>query len=458
VAEEESGEVNDDPVAFLRRAAPWLLDPALGICIVGSNALAIACARADLPGPAPADLDLSWALDPNAGARLLGERGALMATTDGNLGRGTVAAKLGERRIEITTLRAGDARAPLPQRIDADLRARDMSIGALAVEPGTGLVHDPTGGLDDWRQRRIVAVGEPADRVREHPVRWLRYYRKAHQLGFTLDRRVRALDLPPGILRDVPTEAIALELRAGLERCPSPGRFFLELHEAGLLRTIAPELAPQFDGRPAGPQRFHPEVSQALHMVLCLEWAVQHCTGLEPRDRTAVLIAVLCHDLGKGFTKERELPSHPGHERKGRPFLERLLDRLPGFSDARARALAIAVCELHVDVRKLYEMRVGTLARFYDHYFRQKDFPVELFALAVGADSGGRLGLAAEGEAVCARVARELHWLRRVCESVDATALRAKFTELTEFKGALHETRARALSAAMDQEGAPVAK
>jgi tRNA nucleotidyltransferase (CCA-adding enzyme) len=448
--------VNDEPLAFLRSAAPWLLDPALGACIVGSHALAIACARAGVPGPAPADLDLCWVLDPTAGSRLLRERSALMATTDGNLGRGTVAAKIGDRRIEITTLRAGDPRSPLAQRIDADLRARDMSIGALAVEPGTGRVHDPTGGLHDWQHRRIMAVGEPRDRVREHPVRWLRYYRKAHQLGFALDRRVRALDLPPALLCSVPPEAIAMELRSGLEKCASPGRFFLELHEAGLLRTVAPELAPQFDGRPAGPQRFHPEVGQALHMVLCLEWAVQNCGELDPRDRLAVLVAVLCHDLGKGFTKEHELPSHPGHERKGRPFVERLLDRLPGFSCARARSLANAVCELHVDVRKLYEMRAGTLAGFYERYFRQKDFPVESFALAVGADTGGRLGLAAEGHAVRARVAKELHWLRRCCESVDAAALRAKYTDLEEFRAALHEARARALAAAMDQDGAPV--
>lgn len=447
--------MNTEPVAFLRGTAPWLLDPALGTCIVGSHALAIACARAGVPGPAPADLDLSWALDPTTGTRLLRERGAFLATTDGNLGRGTVAAKIGDRRLEITTLRSGDPRAPIDQRIDADLRARDMSIGALAVEPHSGRVHDPVGGLTDWQQRRIMAVGEPGDRVREHPVRWLRYYRKAHQLGFALDRRVRALDLKTSVLRDVPPEAIAMELRSGLENCASPGRFFLELHEAGLLRPIAPELAPQFDGRPAGPQRFHPEVSQALHMVLCLEWAVQNCGSLGSRDRTAVLVSVLCHDVGKGFTKDCDLPSHPGHERKGRPILERLLDRLPGLADARARSLAIAVCELHVDVRKLHEMRAGTLAGFYDRYFRQQDFPVDLFALAVGADTGGRLGLEAEGHAVRERLARELHWLRRTCESVDAAALRAKFTDLAEFRASLHETRARALAAAMGEADAP---
>jgi hypothetical protein len=39
---------------------------------------------------------------------------------------------------------------------------------------------------------------------------------------------------------------------------------------------------------------------------------------------------------------------------------------------------------------------------------------------------------------------------------VDAAALRAKYTDLEEFRAALHEARARALAAAMDQDGAPV--
>ena len=40
-----------------------------------------------------------------------------------------------------------------------------------------------------------------------------------------------------------------------------------------LLQSLLPELASQFDGRPAGPQQWHPEVGQALHMILALEWA-----------------------------------------------------------------------------------------------------------------------------------------------------------------------------------------
>ncbi len=455
MAEEEPAQVSDDPLAALRAAAPWLGSPGLGVCVVGSHALAMACARAGVPGPAPADLDLSWALEPAAGEALLRQHGVFVPTTEGNVGRGTLAMKLAGGRIEITAFRAGQAGSPLPERIAADLRARDMTIGALAVELATGTIHDPTGGLDHWRQRRIVPVGDCAERVREHPVRWVRYYRKAHQFGFQLDRSVRALDLPRGILRDLPPEAIALELRAALLKCASPGRFLLELHEVGLLGVFAPELALQCDGRPAGPQRHHPEVSQALHLVLALEWAVERTTHLDERDRCAVLLAVLCHDLGQGFTRPRDLPRHIGHEHYGLPHVDALLRRLPGLADNRTRTLCRDVCALHLEVRRLHEVRAGTLARLYDEHFRARDYPVELFALAVAADSGGRLGLAASGEAMLPRLVAQLHWLRRAAERVDAAALRAQHPEVAAFRTALHEARSRAIAAALHEPDAP---
>jgi len=456
MAAEEPAQVSDPsaspgsapPIAFLREAAPWLFAPELAVCLVGSQALAVACRAAGIDGPNPQDLDLAWGLDHDAGRALLESHGAFVPTTEGSVDRGTLAIKVAGRRLEVTTFRSGAANAPSAARIEADLRERDMTIGAIAIELATGRTFDPVGGLQHWRERRIVPVGDPAERVREHAIRWLRYYRKAHELGFALDRSIRALDLDPQLLLSLPREAIALELRAMLGKCPSPGRCLLELHEDGILATLSPELARQFDGRPAGPQRWHPEVSQALHLILALEWAVQHTRELDDRDRLAVAIAVLCHDLGKGYTPAEELPQHIAHEHGGLPHVERCLDRWPGLADQRTRTLALHVCKLHQLVRSFGDHRAGTLAKLYDEHFRPKDYPVELFALAIAADSAGRLGLEGTGDAVRAQVARDLHWLRATCGGVDAGALREQFpADLDAFRGALHEARARAISA-----------
>jgi hypothetical protein len=119
-----------EPVAFLREHAPWLWDPALAVCIVGSQALALACQQAGLPGPQPVDLDLAWSLDHDAGKALLEQRSVFVPTTAGNVERGTLAMKLGGRRLEVTTFRSGSPTAPAAQRIASDLAERDMTIGA----------------------------------------------------------------------------------------------------------------------------------------------------------------------------------------------------------------------------------------------------------------------------------------------------------------------------------------
>jgi hypothetical protein len=82
----------------------------------------------------------------------------------------------------------------------------------------------------------------------------------------------------------------------------------------------------------------------------------------------------------------------------------------------------------------------------YGEWFKAAEFPVDLFALAVGADVGGRLGTAGEGERAAERARQDLRWLRERCASVDAGALwRECAGDRARFKAALQEARARAL-------------
>lgn len=438
----------------IARAAPWLLDEALGVCVVGSSALAEACRRARLPGPTVADLDLAWALPLADAESLLARHGVLVPTTDSNRARGTLALWLDGARVEITSFRGErSGTAALTERIREDLARRDMTIGAIAWQLATDRLHDPFGGLADWSARRIEPVGDPAERLAEHPVRWLRWFRRAHALDFALAPSVRRLDLGNASFATIPREAIAGELRRALLELESPGRLLLEMHEAGGLVHLLPELAPQFDGRAAGPVRHHPEVSQALHMILALEWAARAVRGLPDDDRISVLVAVLCHDLGKGITPESELPSHRGHEHTGLPLVNALLDGLPGLTDHKGRRLASLVCELHLIARGLRELRPGTLAKLYDRHFRDRELRVDLFAIALAADSAGRLGKADDGDPVRAQVEQDVAWLRECCERVDARSLRERFPATAEFREALQRERARAIAAGRAARG-----
>lgn len=415
---------------------------------MGSVALREACRRAGIEGPDAKDLDLSWALDLDRGTTLLTSKGVLHPTTEANRERGTLALKLDARRIEITSFRGPDTTASLSvaDRIVADLHGRDMTIGALAWWLTEDRILDPLGGLEHWQQKKIVPVGDPEERIREHPVRWLRYYRRASQWRFDLDPGIRKVHLDPRILDDVPAEAIAAELRAALLDCPSSGRFLMELFEIGILEHIAPELALQFDGRAAGPVRHHPEISQGLHLILSLEWITAHTTHLPESDRLAAATAVLCHDMGKGFTDTHIHPSHHGHETEGLKHVRKLLSRLPGLADAANRRLAEAVCALHTQARGLENLRAGTRARLYERWFKDSSFPVHLFALALGADVGGRLDMAKTGEEIAEKVERDVNYLRECCGQVDVGSLFKQYgADKKRFQAERHQAFARAL-------------
>lgn len=436
-----------NPRERIERHAPWLLEPGLGVCVVGTSALAEACERAGIEGPKSADLDLSWDLELEVAKELLSSRACLLPTSAGSQERGTLAFRLQNERVEITSFRNRALGGTLAERIQADLEARDMTVGAVAWLLAENRIIDPLEGVHHWNEERVVPVGDALERVREHPSRWIRYYRKAQEWGFGLASSIRKLEPDAELLARIPAEAISAELRAALLRSLSPGRFFQELHEGGLLRHLAPELDTQFDGRPAGPVRHHPEVSQALHMILALEWAVLESASLPEPERIRVLLAVLCHDLGKGLTEGDAFPSHHGHERAGIEPIRRLFARLPALGSTADRRFCEQVSLLHLEVRHLRELRPGTLARLYEDHFRRGDFRVDLFALAVGADSGGRLGLSEQGRTTMRQVQADLAWMQRCCESVDAAQLREEMSEAdTEsFRQALHQAHARAL-------------
>jgi tRNA nucleotidyltransferase/poly(A) polymerase len=442
------------PRAWLREFAPWLLEEDLGACVVGSTALRTACERAGVEGPTTADLDMSWALDVDRGIELLQRHDVWMKTTDASQRRGTLAMKLDDTRIEITTFRVpssssaarGESERSMADQIADDLAGRDMTLGAVAHWLAEDRIVDPFGGLDAWREKRIAPVGDPAARIEEHPIRWIRYYRRSHQWGFELDAAIRAVDLDPRIIEREPAEAIGGELRAALLECASPGEFLRDLYDNGLLEVISPELASQFDGRAAGPLKHHPEGSQANHMILALEWIADRAKDLPERDRLTATVAVLCHDLGKGLTPEELLPAHHGHELSGIEPLRALLDRYPGLTDPAGKRLAEAVCTLHLTIRQLDELRPGTRARLYERNFRDKNFRADLFALAVGADSGGRMDKAREGDEVARTVRDGIEWMQSRCATIDVGALYETHKDDKErFKSELHQAWARVL-------------
>lgn len=121
--------------------------------------------------------------------------------------------------VEVTTFRSeysySDARHPdavlYITDIESDLSRRDFTINALAWHPVRGLL-DKFDGISDLHHGVIKAVGNPARRFTEDPLRILRALRFSSALGFELDEATRkAADEFKDKLKLVSHERLATE-------------------------------------------------------------------------------------------------------------------------------------------------------------------------------------------------------------------------------------------------------
>ena len=97
---------------------------------------------------------------------------------------GTIAARVGEYEVQITTYRTDQytrgSRHPevrFGESLEEDLARRDFTINAVAADALAGGIVDPFGGRKDLKTGVIRAVGDPLARMRDDPLRMLRAVR-----------------------------------------------------------------------------------------------------------------------------------------------------------------------------------------------------------------------------------------------------------------------------------------
>lgn len=268
--------------------------------------------------------------------------------------------------------------------IEEDLGRRDLTINALAVDEQGQLI-DPFGGVADLEKKLLRHV---SDAFAEDPVRILRAARFAARfadLGFRIAPETR--DLMRRMVADGEADALVPDrVWKETERAlagPNPRLYFEALRTCGALRAVFPEVDALF-GVPQ-PVKWHPEIDTGLHTMMVIEQA-----GLCSPD-VEVRFAALVHDLGKGTTSRQELPSHPGHERRGRKLIEAICARMP--VPRACRDLGLLVAEYHTHSHRAFELRNDTVVKLLEKTdaFRRPD-RFEQFLLACEADARGRTG------------------------------------------------------------------
>ena len=224
---------------------------------------------------------------------------------------GTIAAKLGDATVEITTYRAdsydGKTRKPTVEfgtNLDDDLVRRDFTVNAMALRvPGAVLV-DPYGGLDDLLAGRLRTPSAPEVSFSDDPLRMLRACRFVSQLGATLDVPTAAAlaDMAEKITA-ISAERVRDEL-SKLLLTDSPRAGLEVVVDSGLAAHVLPELALLREERDE--HRRHKDVYQ--HSLTVLDQAIDLEKSRHPGAPPNLVnrLAALLHDIGKPVTKKFE--------------------------------------------------------------------------------------------------------------------------------------------------------
>ncbi|MBV9543902.1 MAG: HDIG domain-containing protein [Chloroflexi bacterium] len=226
--------------------------------------------------------------------------------------------------VEVTTYRA-EAYTPGSRKpsvafggsLEDDLARRDFTINAIALDLRSGALRDPLGGVRDLEVGLVRAVGEPAERFREDPLRLLRAVRFASRLGFliepaTADAVCAAAPALAGISRE--------RVRDELEKIllgPAPARGIELLCDLGLAPFSLPAV-PKLRGMQQEAGRHKDVFSHTLQVL-----------DRTP-PRTALRWAALLHDIAKPNTKRVEdgKVTFHGHDHKGARMARRILTEL----------------------------------------------------------------------------------------------------------------------------------
>jgi poly(A) polymerase len=297
------------------------LGDAEGVWIVGG------AVRDAALGREVADLDLAVAGDPGAAAKAIAaEIGEHAFELSAEFGTWRLVS--GERgwQIDVTAMRGGG--------IEADLAARDFTIGAVAVPLAGGEPLDPHGGFADLAERRLRAVGEES--FAGDPLRLLRAPRLAAELELEIDARTVALAKAAAARAGEPAgERQLAELRQ-LVGGPDPLRGLRLLGELGAMAAVLPELE-TLRGVEQGPNHHldvYDHTIAVLEHTLEVEADLERFAGERAAEvaalldepladeldrRTALRFGALFHDIAKPATKaERDgFVGFRGHDEVG---------------------------------------------------------------------------------------------------------------------------------------------
>jgi poly(A) polymerase len=251
------------------------------------------------------DLDFTTNAKPEESKKIL--QGWAEHVWDTGIAFGTVAGKLGETTVEVTTYRSDvyekDSRKPdvsYGENIEGDLSRRDFRVNSMALEltGATPVFIDPFDGLSDLTKRILQTPGRPEDSFSDDPLRMVRAARFASQLDFEIAPNVLAAmkEMAPR-LSIISAERIRDELsKILMSQNPRLGiTILVDTTLADIVLPEIPKLRLEVDEH-----HHHKDVYE--HSITVLEQAIEHEDRLGGPN-LVIRLAALLHDIGKPKTR-----------------------------------------------------------------------------------------------------------------------------------------------------------
>lgn len=287
-------------------------------------------------------------------------------------------------------------------------RRRDFTINAIALDPLTGMIHDPFDGAGDLERKLLRMVDEQT--FTEDPLRVYRGVQLAARLDFTLDGRTMSLMknmVQHGALDELTPERVTDEWKKLLVKALNPSIGVKLMLALGIIDTYYPELAALIN-TPQEPE-WHPEGTVWIHTNMVIDQAARISRQPERKfsvtDRLLVVLGALCHDFGKALTTRvidgriRSL----GHEEAGEAPVRTFLGRLTFGQDVTDAVVKIT--KDHLKTTRYYKsfLKGEVTEEQYANSVRRllrRIAPVshEIFLAVTEADKRGRGFVHAETE------------------------------------------------------------
>ena len=278
-----------------------------------------------------------------------------------------------------------DPNSSLP---DATAR-RDFTINALMYDPATGNVIDCWGGLNDLM---VGILRHTTDAFAEDPLRVLRGVQFAARFGYTMHPDTIALARELADDYDhLPTERVWEEWHKIASKGRHIGSALETLRQTGWEKHY-PQISVLHDVEQD--PTWHPEGNVHVHSGMAADKAAElaDIAGLDPEDRTVIVLAAMVHDFGKATHTQHavdklgnpKITSH-GHDHAGVEPADEFLISIGASKVIRDRVKPLVrehMCSS--TVKTVTRPAVRRLAR------RLSPATLNEWAMVTAADKGGR--------------------------------------------------------------------